>query len=38
MWAGQAAALIRSMPAADLIETLASEAGLADLAQLTRPI
>jgi nitronate monooxygenase len=28
MWTGQAVPLIRSMPAADLVETLASEAGL----------
>jgi nitronate monooxygenase len=28
MWAGQAASLVRSMPAAELVETLASEAGL----------
>jgi nitronate monooxygenase len=28
MWAGQAASLIRPMPAADLVETLAVEAGL----------
>jgi nitronate monooxygenase len=29
MWAGQAASMIRSMPAADLVKTLAAEAGLA---------
>jgi hypothetical protein len=29
MWTGQEASLIRSMPAAGLVETLASEAGLA---------
>ncbi len=29
LWAGQAASLIRSMPAADLVGTLAAEAGLA---------
>jgi nitronate monooxygenase len=31
MWAGQAASLIRPMPAADLVATLAAEAGLAGL-------
>jgi nitronate monooxygenase len=29
LWAGQAASLVRSLPAAELVETLASEAGLA---------
>jgi nitronate monooxygenase len=29
MWAGQGAALIRPMPAAELVQTLAAEAGLA---------